>query len=137
VCKQTNSAYTETCKLELSGCCSTFDILERYSHYVARATIKIRHNSGILKSLSTNLDPNEATGTIGGNFAFRIVFCNVDIMMVGLRTSNYQNSTAFCIPPFVPSPDCTIVPQSVSHDSFRTSVTSSSSTVFCQVLVQV
>jgi hypothetical protein len=87
---------------------ATFDILKRYRHYVSRVTIKICHNLEILKSLSTNLDPNEATGTIGGNFAFRIVFCNVDIMMV-CRQQNIKIPQPFT-PPFVPS-DCTIIPQ--------------------------
>ena len=32
-----------------------------------------------LKSGSTHLDPNEPIGTDGGNLAFRIVFCSVDI----------------------------------------------------------
>jgi len=37
------------------------------------------YNLTVLKSGSTHLDPNEPIGTAGGNFAFRIVFCSVDI----------------------------------------------------------
>jgi len=37
------------------------------------------YNLTVLKSGSTHLDPSEPIGTDGGNFAFRIVFCSVDI----------------------------------------------------------
>lgn len=132
--------------LELSGCGSTFDILEHYEHYrhyVSKVTIKICHNLGILKSLSTNLDPNEATGTIGGNFAFRIVFCNVDIVdMILCSLCRHQNiklpqpfaqhhSFLFLTVQLYPN-SC----QSVSNDWFRISVTSGTE-VYCQVMFQV